>query len=226
MKKLLLIITIVFFMFVMVGCSKKEKKDEKKSDSIIFKEEYEKLNGENSGYGTYTSVEIPKDNKIVYSNIEEIITLLENGTGVIYFGFPECPWCRSMVSTLLNTAEMVGIEKIYYFNAKSIRDEKELDKDGNIVIKKEGTEEYYDLLKVLDEVASSYEGLNDESIKRLYFPTVVFVKEGSIIGFHEGTVESQEDPTNLLTEEQEKELSNIYSTYMHEMLGDVCDKTC
>ena len=44
---------------------------------------------------------------------EEIFDILD-GTGIIYFGFPECPWCRNAVPVLLDAAEEVGIEKIYY----------------------------------------------------------------------------------------------------------------
>ena len=220
MKKILILMTSICLLFGLTGCSKE------KTDPLKFKEEYEVLNDEDSGYGKYTIIEIPEDNAIVYSNVGEILSLLENGTGVIYFGFPECPWCRSAIAPLLNTADMVGIDKIYYFNAKEIRDQKKLDEEGKVVVEKEGSEEYYDLLKALGDSVSVYEGLNDDSIKRLYFPTVVFVKEGEIIGYHEGTVESQENPMILLNKEQEKELSDIYANYMHKMLGDVCDDAC
>ena len=223
MKKISLI--IITMLILVTGCSKKEIK---KTDAILFKEEYESLNGEqkSSWSGVYSSIQIPEDNAIRYSNVAEILSLLENGTGVIYFGYPECPWCRSAISPLLNTANMIGIETIYYFNAKEIRDTKHLDENGQIVTDKEGTKEYYDLLQALDSVLQSYDGLNDENIKRLYFPSVVFVKEGEIIGFHESTVPSQTDPNILLTAEEEKELARIYSSYMHDILGDVCDKNC
>ena len=38
----------------------------------------------------YTLVD--KDNVFVYSNIDEIVNLLENGTGIVFLAFPECPW--------------------------------------------------------------------------------------------------------------------------------------
>ncbi len=223
MKKLLLI--IVMILCVTSGCTKKE---ENKTDAIKFKEEYESLNGKKNDLQNeaYSTITIPEDNAIKYSNIEEILSLIDGKTGIIYFGNPECSQSRNAASVLLNTANMVGIETIYYFNAEEIRDIKHLNENGEIITDKEGTDEYYALLQALDEVLPSYKELNDETMKRLYFPTVVFIKEGKIIGMHEGTVDSQADSNQILTENEEKELSQIYSTYMHDILGDVCDKSC
>ena len=39
----------------------------------------------------------------------------------------------------------------------------------------------YKILDILGDKASVYEGLEDDSIKRLYFPTVVFVNEDNSI---------------------------------------------
>ena len=126
---------------------------------------------------------------------------------------------------MVNTAYSLGISDIYYFNAKDIRDQKEL-VNGEVVTKKEGTFEYYRIVELLKDHLGSYEGLEDDSIKRLYFPTVVFVKDGEILGVHIGTVDSQEDPYAGLAVNEEEELSKIYRGYMHQILSDVCDKTC
>lgn len=219
MKK---VVILVLFLCLITGCTEKGEK----TDAMKFKEEYEKLNGQKQEKGVYSTITIPEDNAIIYSNVGEILSLLENGTGIIYFGYPECPWCRSAIGPLLNSANMVGIDHIYYVNAKDMRDQKHLDENGNIVIDKKGTEEYEDLLKALDIVLPSYKGLKDDTTKRLYVPSVVFVKEGQIVKYHEGTVESQTDPNILLTEKEEKELVKIYSDAMHKVLGDVCDESC
>ena len=154
-----------------------------------------------------------------YSDIKNLIT---SGTGVIYFGFPECPWCRNAVPVLLDAAKESGINTIYYFNALSIRDKKHLDENGQIVVDDEGTEEYKELVELLYEYLDEYGGLNDSSIKRLYFPTVVFVKDGKVIGAHSGTVATQQDPNVILTSNEKNELKSIYSEYMLETLGSIC----
>ena len=74
-----------------------------------FKLEYESLNGQKTDDGReYMEVNINNDNKIVYADYKTIFDVLD-GTGVIYFGFPECPWCRNAVPVLLEAAEESSI---------------------------------------------------------------------------------------------------------------------
>lgn len=179
-----------------------------------FKLEYESLNGKDN----YIDVNIPSDNNIIYADYEQIFDVLE-GTGVIYFGFPECPWCRNAIPVLIDAAKESGIENIYYLNNSEDRDSKIL-KDGKVITEKEGTDNYNKLLKKLGDKASTYEGLKDDSIKRLYFPTVVVVKNGEITDYIEGTVDSQKDPYTPLNKDQEKELKDKYIKAMNKL------KTC
>lgn len=182
-----------------------------------FKLEYEALNGQKAENGsTYMDVNISNDNKIVYADYDQIFDVLD-GTGVIYFGFPECPWCRNAAPVLLEAAEETAIEQIYYLNNNDDRDIKIL-KDGKVITEKEGTFNYNKLLEKLGDKAAVYEGLEDESIKRLYYPTVVFVKEGQIVDYIEGTVESQKDPYKPLTEEQRQELKDKYKKAINNLL--------
>lgn len=195
------------------------------NDNLRFKQEYENLNGQKNDDGKeYLSVDIPKDNLVKYATFDEVMELFDNGTGILYLGFPECPWCRNAISPLISVAKEEEVNQIYYFNALSIRDEKELD-SGKVVTTKKGTKEYYDLVKALSDYLPSYEGLNDDSIKRIYFPSVVFVMGGKIVGFHEGTVDSQDDPYEKLTKDQLKELKEIYKSNINNMFG-TCDETC
>lgn len=185
-----------------------------------FKKEYESLNSEKTSNGKkYMKITIPKDNPVVYSNYEEIFKVLD-GTGIIYFGFPQCPWCRNAVPVLLESAIENGVDKIYYLNNLEDRDILSL-KDGKVVTEKEAKEDYKKLLKKLGDNASIYEGLEDESIKRIYYPAVVFVKNGKIIDNVTGTVDSQEDPYVPLTNSQKKELKEKYNEAISELL--VCD---
>ena len=62
-KKLLLIIPLVLT-FILVGCTKEEKE----TDSEKFAKEY---------------TTITDDNYFVYRNIDEIIKILEHGTGAV-----------------------------------------------------------------------------------------------------------------------------------------------
>ena len=195
------------------------------SMSTRFKLEYESLNGQKvSGNKTYLSTNIPSNNNIVYADYDKVFEVLDN-TGVIYFGYPTCPWCRNVVPVLLQAAKELGIDKIYYLNNKDDRDTKVL-KDGKVITEKKGSANYNKLLKKLKDKAAIYDGLNDDSIKRLYFPTVVVVKDGQITDYIEGTVDSQKDPYTPLNKSQSKELKEKYIKAMSNLLSCEQNSKC
>ena len=162
----------------------------------------------------------------------ELLELLNGGTGIIYLGYETCPWCRNAVPVLLEAASEVGIEDIYYINMKNERDEIKVKEDGSLETVKEGTEGYKKLLSRLDAILDEYtlEDMHGNTVsaneKRIYVPLVVFVKDGEIVGYHIDTVESQTNPFEKLNEEQTNELMDIYISYMHKVLNDVCDSSC
>ena len=75
MKKIFVSSLIIL---LLCGCGKKTK--EVKTDAIKFKEEYEKLNDE------YQKVSIKERNPMIYSTLEEIYDVMDNGSGLIYLG--------------------------------------------------------------------------------------------------------------------------------------------
>lgn len=227
MKKIVYILLVIVEVFLITGCGKE-------TDALKFKKEYEDLNGktiENTKY-KYPSIEISKNNKVKYSNYDEVLEVLKDGTGVIYLGYPTCPWCRNAVPVLLEAANEVGIEDIYYINMKEERDEIKVKEDGTLEVVKEGTEGYKKLLKRLDLILDDYtlKDINGNTVsaneKRIYVPLVIFVRDGEIVAYHIDTVESQTDPFKLLNEDQTNELMDIYINYMHKVLNDVCDSKC
>jgi hypothetical protein len=78
----------------------------------------------------------------------------------------------------------------------------------------------------LSDVLTPYEGLNDDSIKRLYFPTVVYVKDGKVLSSTIGTVDSQTEPYVKLNDDQYNELKNIYMENMNKVYNILCDEAC
>ncbi len=199
------IIVIVLVVIVLLGlCLWSSGIFSKNSDASKFYSEY----GENSN--------ITEKNLYVYASKEEILDLLDHKTGVIYFGFPTCPWCQSMVSVLNNTAHANKYKQIYYYNIKNDRDELSLNAQGEIITDKNSTALYRELVDEMEEFLSPYtltdsEGKKvDTGTKRIYVPLVVFVKDGKVMYVHEATVKSQEDPKVELTDKQITELASIY----------------
>lgn len=214
---------IVAIILVIMGYFMFSKKDDGPSytitnDSLKFKEEYEGLNGKDNGNGkNHLSVDIKSYNPISYSNYEEIFDILDKGTGVIYLGFPECPWCRNLVPVLVESALEEKVSPIYYLNISSDRNTLSLTKKGKIKTEKKGTEDYLKLVDILKDYLPVYDGLKDDSIKRIYLPTVIFVKDGKVLGLEE-TLESYSkrvdgNPYLEMNDSEKKELSNIFKDY-------------
>ncbi len=213
-KRYLIVAMLVMVLFGLTACG---KKDEEKTDALKFKEEYENLNGttrEKDGK-TIRSIEISKNNPIVYKNASDIVAMMENGeTFVVYFGFSDCPWCRSVIPTMIEVADDLGIHKIYYVDVKEIRDTIKLDDDGSVITDKEGSKGYYDLLEVLDPVLDGYtltdKDGNEVSTgeKRIYAPNIISVVDGVAVENTDGVSEKQTNGYTELTEEMKKESYN------------------
>lgn len=225
-KKVYLFIILVIMVFSLSGCFK-----ERENDALKFKEEYEKFNGEKSSSGkVYPEVLVDENNIIEYISMNRAEEIVDDGTGVIYFGYASCPWCRNAISVLLKAAENTDIDKIYYVDMEDARDIKKIGDNGEIITTKEASDGYYDLVDELDDILLDYtiKDKNGNEVntgdKRIYVPLVVFVVDGEIVNYHLDTVSSQTDPYIPLNEEEQIELFNIYSDGIHDVLGDICDE--
>lgn len=178
-------------------------------DAERFRHEYEIMNGQLAmdGENTYQTLEIPEDAPIVWLEADGLIDLMDGGTGVLYLGFPECPWCRTLLPALFEAMAQSDFDgNLYYYNAQQDRDFLYLDENGEIAVKNEGTALYRMLLERLDAYLQPYAGLNDPAIKRILFPTTVFLRDGEVVDVHCVTVDSQTDGFAPLTDVQYGEL--------------------
>lgn len=130
------------------------KKEEVKPDNVKFAKEYTKIS---------------EDNLFKYKTLEEVNKILTKGTGVVYLGFPECPWCQEYVKYIDEVSKSVGLDKVYYSNILDDR--------------KNDTEEYKKTVKILSDYLSN----DDEGNKRVYVPSVIVVSSGKIVMFDDET---------------------------------------
>lgn len=209
MKKKLFIVAAILIAAVTFCFIYQINYDYKKSDAYKFKTEYEKLNGEDNGYGKkYRTLNISKKNKIKYSTAKEIVEKTENGeTFIVYFGFNKCPWCRSMVENLVDLSIENDVE-VYYVDVLEIRDTIEM-VDGELKTTKEGDKNYMKLVELYGDVLSDYTIKNgDEKIsageKRIYAPNVVAVVNGEAKEMVEGISEELTDPYGEITDKMKK----------------------
>ena len=221
-KKVFIILLLIIEVASLTACNKKE---EKMSNAIKFKEEYENFNGNKNDYFEYRNVSIDVDNPFVYSTAEGIVKMIENKeTFIVYFGDPECPWCRSVIEQAIKSANNNSIKKIYYvriwdgFHNEILRDVYEL-KDGVPLIKSNGTDAYYKLLEYFDEILNEYT-LTDEvgkivkvNEKRIFAPNFVFVRSGEAKELVQGISGKQESFNSSLTEDVIKEEEKIFDEF-------------
>ena len=186
-KKYLLIVSVIILVLLGALFFIDGNKEKKLSDGERFAQEYEG---------------IEEDNVFVYRNIDEIINIMERGTGVVYLGFPECPWCHAYVKYLNEVAKEVGIEKIYYYNVLE-------DRTNN-------TENYQKLTKIL----KGHLQYDEEGNEKIYVPNVSFHIEGKIIGNDYETSKDThgfKEPSDYWTEDEVKELKNTLTKYMKDV---------
>ena len=195
-KKLIIPIIIVSILLIGVIVFFSTKKEVKKSDGERFAEEYSTMSS---------------DNRFTYRSIQEIINILKRGTGVVYLGFPECPWCSEYVIHLNEVATASGITKIYYKNILNER--------------KNNTEEYQELVAIL----SDYLRYDEEGNKRIYFPAVIVVKEGKIIGFDDETsydTKGYSTPKEYWENEDLKGLKSKLTDLFNQIDSSSCTTEC
>ena len=227
---------LVFLLMGVISLSVYDMKVKNINDSLKFKEEYEGFNGEKNDYFEYRNLSITEKNPIIYSSAEEIVQKIENNeTFIVYFGDPECPWCRSVIEQAINSANENGISKIYYvriwngFHNEILRDVYELDKESP-VLKVKGTVSYYKLLKYFDKLLQDYTLTNKDNKtiqvneKRIFAPSFIYVKDGNPLQLVDGISKKQESYNSTLTEEILSEEKEIFDKFYQNT--KTCSNNC
>ena len=159
--------------FMLVGCGSGEVQPS--STPVSFMSDYTELE-ENLVFreGDHDSVE----------------KMLAHGTGVIYFSFPECPWCQKYTPLLQDIAQEADMEVLYY-NIHTDRDE---DKDW-----------YDQIAGMIEEKAPAISRYDNDGNTVIFMPLVLFVNEGEIIGYDDETCDLSSDeisPDTYWTDEK------------------------
>ena len=191
MKKRIIIISLILLILGIISFCLYQV------DSIRFKVSYEYINMMEYGNGKRIKVSVPYDNRIKYLKEDEVLTYLKEKTGVFYFGYNTCPWCRNIVPVLIDTIKKNNIDTIYYIDIHKLN------------LSKVRTE-------LFDFLGDNLR-LDENNEKVLAVPDVYFIKDGKIVGHHLGSVDSYINPYKKMTDKQKKELVNIYTNLVREM---------
>lgn len=108
--------------------------------------------------------EVSDQNQFIYATSDKIKEVLTSGTGVVFLGFPECPWCQQLAPRLDEVAREEGVSNLYYFNIREARDKND--------------DTYQQLVSLLSDHLSK----DASGEPRIYAPDVTFVKDGQVVG--------------------------------------------
>ena len=129
---------------------------------------------------------LPEAKRFVKESGDEIVDRFNSGTGVIFLGFKECPWCQK-TAPLINEAAQVEGANVYYVD---IRQERE-----NV------TEAYQAIVSIL----SPHLPKDEEGNVRISTPDISIVKDGEIIWRFktEAVTEAEMTPQTYWTEDRQ-----------------------
>lgn len=149
---------------------------------------------------------LDKNNVYVYKSINEIINVLSNGTGIVYLGFPECPWCQRYVVYLNILAKEYNVKEIYYYNIKNARSN--------------NTKEYQKIVEILKDLLP----YDDNGNKKVFVPTVVFVKNGKVIALDDetSTISDGTTPDEYWNQERINLFNSKMDSYFKTYNAGVC----
>jgi len=153
---------------------------------------------------------VTEDNPFVFATYEELVTHLEYGTGVIAFGFPDCPRCKNAFPVLEKAFYEMNMDQHAGFRGRILYYDMYDDREEN-------NERYQTVVGYLEEFLRT----DDSGNPRLYMPDIYFIASGTVMGNHLDTVESLTNPRDSLNYEQEAELLNIYKGLIQEV--EDCD---
>ena len=112
---------------------------------------------------------VDQDNLYVFANATDVLNVINGRSGVVLFGFPQNKWTSYYAEYLDEVAKEVGIDKIYYYNFLSDRDESN------------GTYE-----TIVNHLAV-YVPTLDEGMSDIMAPTILVVKDGEILIYYDET---------------------------------------
>ena len=88
------------------SAKKREQSTAALSDAAKFKQRYP---------------QVADDNRFAYVSPDEIKQIFEHGSGLVFLGFKECPWCQKLAPMIDEAAKAEGLDKVYYMDIRQAR---------------------------------------------------------------------------------------------------------
>lgn len=147
--------------------------------------------------------QLPEANQFYYMEKDGVETLLLHGTGILFFGFPECPWCQAYLPQL-NEVLLANDAKAAYYN---IYTDKTADRTFYDMIAKD--------IESVNDTGSPIVQYNNDGKQIIYMPLTLFIKNGRIV--YDNNETSTEDakviqPADYWTQEKKTALKAVLNS--------------
>lgn len=138
-----------------------------------------------------------EDTIIRYTTADEVLSLMENEySGIIVYGFKECPWCQAVIGYVDEIAKEKGYKEVLYLDIREMRDLEE-------------SEDHQKYLQIFEKIKDKI----DNPLK-IFAPTTTVMSKGEVVSYSIGTVDShQKNDLNILppmTDSQIEELKELF----------------
>ena len=169
--------------------------------ALLIYKHFEKLKSNDDEINLFASeyTLVPEENIFVYSTIDEILSVFNSKTGIIFLCTPDSSWCQYYAKYLNETLTDAGIDKIYYLN---IKDERDMN-----------TAKYQKLLEILE----NYVYKDDSNNTMIFMPDLTFVRNGVIVAHDNDTSLIASDV--IASEYYNQNKINEFKNKMYEYVG-------
>lgn len=131
------------------SAKKREQSTTALSDAAKFKQHYSQA---------------ADDNRFVYVSPSEIKQIFEHGSGLVFLGFKECPWCQKLAPMIDEAAKAEGLTKVYYMDIRQARANNDV------------------TYQMLVEKLKDYLAKDGSGNPRIFVPDVTALRDGKIVG--------------------------------------------
>ena len=118
---------------------------------------------------------VADDNRFVLASVGEVLEKFKSGSGLIFLGFQQCPWCQQLAPIVDDAAKAEGLDKVYYLDIRHARETNDA------------------TYKKLVEKLKPYLRTDQNGQPRVYVPDVTTLKDGRVVGhfLQETTVDGE-----------------------------------
>ena len=131
------------------SAKKREQSTTALSDAAKFKQHYSQA---------------ADDNRFVYVSPSEIKQIFEHGSGLVFLGFKECPWCQKLAPMIDEAVKAEGLTKVYYMDIRQARANNDV------------------TYQMLVEKLKDYLAKDGDGNPRIFVPDVTALHDGKIVG--------------------------------------------